>query len=222
MAVITISREMGSGGAEIGRQVAQTLGYAFVDKNTIDGIFRQYGLTQFDDLYTTTPGFWDLFQQDNLLIISMLNETLEALAQRGQVVILGRGGFAILGHLADVLDVRIVAPAEVRAQRVMARENLATLPEAQARVAEDDHMRQRFVQLFYDRPWDDPTAFDLRIDTGAVSYDAAAQQIVDAARALDQKQFGSDAVTTAGLEVDPVLADAVTKVLAYPLAPLRS
>ena len=135
---------------------------------------------------------------------------------------LGRGGFAILGHLADVLDVRIVAPAEVRAQRVMARENLATLPEAQARVAEDDHMRQRFVQLFYDRPWDDPTAFDLRIDTGSVSYDAAAQQIVDAARALEQKQFGGDAVTTAGLEVDPVLADAVAKVLAYPLAPLRS
>ncbi len=220
MAVITISREMGSGGAEIGRQVAQILGYDFVDKNTIEGIFRQYGLTRFDDLYTSAPGFLDLFQHDNLLIISMLNEILEALGQRGQVVILGRGGFAVLGHLADVLDVRIVAPADVRAQRVMAREHLASLPEAEAMVAEDDRTRQRFVQMFYNRRWDETSAFDVIIDTGSVSYETAAQQIVDAARALEKTQFGSDAATTASLEVDPVLADAVAKVLAYPLAPL--
>lgn len=220
MAVVTISREMGSGGAEIGRQVAQALGYDFVDKDTIDRIFRQYGLTKFEDLYTTTPGILDLFQYDNLLIISMLNETLEALAHRGTVVILGRGGFAILGQLADVLDVRIVAPAALRAQRVMAREKLASLPEAEARVAEDDHMRQRFVQMFYNRQWDDHAAFDMIIDTGSVSYEAAAQQIVDAAHALDLKQFGSDAVTSASLAVDSVLADAVAKVLAYPIPPL--
>lgn len=220
MAVITISREMGSGGAEIGRQVAHVLGYDFVDKDTIDGIFRQYGLTKFEDLYTTTPGILDLFQYDNLLIISMLNETLEALAHRGKVVILGRGGFAVLGQLADVLDVRIVAPAAVRAERVMAREGLASRQDADARLVEDDHMRQRFVQMFYNRQWDDPAAFDMIIDTGSVPYEAAVQQIVDAAQALDDKQFGSDAVTTTSLEVDPVLANAVEKTLAYPLTPL--
>lgn len=220
MAVITVSREMGSGGADIARQVAQTLGYDFVDKNTIDGIFRQYGLTNFDDLYTSTPGILDLLQQDNLLIISMLNETLEALARRGKVVILGRGGFAILGHLADVLDVRIEAPVAVRAQRVMARENLTSMAEAEARIAQDDHMRRRFVQMFYNRPWDDKSAFDLVLDTGSVSLETAVQQIIGAVRALEQKPFGSDAVTTVSLTVDPVLADAVAKVLAYPLAPL--
>ena len=63
MAVITISRELGSGGAEIGQQVAKSLGYDYVDKRTIDGIFRQYGLTKFDDLYNSAPGILDLFRR---------------------------------------------------------------------------------------------------------------------------------------------------------------
>ncbi len=58
MAVITISRELGSGGSDIARQVAKQLSYEFVDKRTTDGIFRQYGLTKFDDLYSSAPTSW--------------------------------------------------------------------------------------------------------------------------------------------------------------------
>ena len=52
MAVITISSELGSGGFDIGQRVAQNLGYEFVDKNTSDRVFRQYGLTKFDKCTT--------------------------------------------------------------------------------------------------------------------------------------------------------------------------
>lgn len=220
MAVITISRELGSGGAEIGQQVAKSLGYDYVDKRTIDGIFRQYGLTKFDDLYNSAPGILDLFSQTNLLTISMLNEMIEALAQRGKAVIVGRGGFAVLGDYADVLNVRIEAPASVRAQRIMDRENLATLQEAEARVSEDDSVRSKFVHMFYNKQWNEKSNFDLVFDTGALSNDVAAQQIVEAAKALEQRPLGQDAVTTASIEVDPVLADAVAKVVAYPLTVL--
>lgn len=217
MAVITISRELGSGGADIGRQVAASLEYEFVDKNTIDGIFRQYGLTKFDDLYSSTPGILDLMSHTNLLTIAMLNEMLEAVAQRGKVVIVGRGGFAVLGDYADVLNVRIEASVSVRVQRIMDRENLANLEEAMARVAEDDTMRRKFVQMFYNKLWDEKSNFDLVLDTGSLSNDIAAQQIIEAAGALDQKAPGKDAVTTAAIKVDPVLSDAVAKVMAYPL-----
>lgn len=220
MAVVTISRQLGSKGAEIGQEVAKNLGYDFVDKRTIDGIFRQYGLTKFDDLYDSAPGILDLFNYNNLLTISMLNEMLEAVAQRGKVVIVGRGGFAVLGDYADVLDVRIEAPVSVRVQRIMARENLATVQEAEARVAEDDTMRRKFVQMFYNKHWDEKSNFDLFLDTGALSDDAASKQIVDAVRALEQKPPGGGAVTTASIKVDPVLVDAVAKVMAYPLPAL--
>lgn len=214
MAVVTISRERGSGGADVGRQVARSLGYAYVDKNTIDSVFRQYGMTKFDDLYSAAPSLLDLFRHDSMLTISMLNEMIEAIAQRGRAVIVGRGGFAVLGDYADVLNVRIEAPVSVRVERVKARENLASVDEAAARVAEDDAMRRKFVQMFYDKQWNLRSNFDLILDTSELSYDAAAQQIVDAVKALEQWPPASDAITTAAINVDPVLADAVAKVLA--------
>jgi cytidylate kinase len=220
MAVITISRELGSGGAEIARQVAQRLGYEFVDKRTIEGIFRQYGLTKFDEVYMSTPGILDLVDQDNLLIVSMLNEILEAVAQRGNIVILGRGGFAVLGDCADVLKVRIQAPLAARAQRVMARENLRELAAAEERINEDDKMHRKWVQTFYNRRWDDETSFDLILDTGALSIEAAVEEIIAAVGAMEKEPAADPAATTAGLKVDPVLADAVSNVMASPLPAL--
>jgi cytidylate kinase len=213
MAVITISREMGSEGFNIGQQVAGQLGYEFVDKRTVEAVLRQYGLTKFSDLYTSAPSFWDLTNPTNLLIVSMLNEIMEAFAYRGRMVILGRGGFASLSAYADVLNVRIQAPLAVRVERVQARENLATTQQAEERVKEDDKARSKFIQMFYNKQWDAKSHFNLVIDTGSVSTEMAVNWIVEAARGLEQKEFGPEAVTTRQIEVDPVLADAISKVL---------
>ncbi|MBK9710249.1 MAG: cytidylate kinase-like family protein [Kouleothrix sp.] len=220
MAVITISGELGSGSLDIARQVAETLGYEFVDKRTTDGIFRQYGLTKFDDLYSTAPSFLDLLNADNLLLVSMANEITEAVAKRGNVVILGRAGFAVLADYADVLHVHIQAPFAERVQRVMAREGIADLQAAEERVNEDDSMHTKYVQRFYNKQWDDPSSFHVVLDTGSLSSDIAVQRIVEAAKALEQTAPGEEAATTAKIEVDPVLADAVDKVMAYPLPAL--
>lgn len=213
MAVITISREYGSEGRYLGLQVARRLGYDFADKNTIEGVMRQYGLTKFSDLYTSAPGFWELTSATNLLIVSMLNETMEALARRGNVVILGRGGFASLAGYPDVLNVRVQAPLAVRAQRVMVRENLANLQQAEERVKEDDRARRKFIQMFYNKNWEVESQFNLVIDTGSVSTDMAGDWIVSAVRALEQQQF-DPAQTTQRIEADPVLVDAIAKVFA--------
>jgi CMP/dCMP kinase len=216
MAVITISNEMGSGGVDVGQRVAQSLGYEFVDKHTSDRVFRQYGLTKFSQVYNTAPSILDLLNSDNLLIVSMLNEILEALAQHGNIVILGRAGFAILGQYADVLNVHIKASLPDRVQRVMAREGLTDAATIEEQVRDDDNMHRKFVQRFYNRQWDDPAGFGLMLNTSALSADTVVKQIVDAARALEQQPPGKDAITTASIKVDPVLADAVAEVLAYP------
>lgn len=216
MAVITISRELGSHGASISRKLAETLDYDFVDKDTIERVFRQYGMTKFEDIYSAAPSILDMFSYNSLLTVSMFNEMLEAIAHRGNVVILGRGGFAVLGDYADVLDVRIEAQLPVRIQRVMERENLSSQEQAQARISEDDAMRRKFVQMFYNRPWNDPASFDLLIDSGLVSEEQAVSQIVDAVKTLEQNIAGKSLRTTAALEVDQVLVDAVAQVMAYP------
>ena len=166
MAVITISGAW-QWRLDIARQVAKQRSYEFVDKRTTDGIFRQYGLTKFDDLYSSAPSILDLLNADNLLLISMANEIVEAVAKRGNVVLLGRAGFSVLGSYADVLNVRIGVPFSDRVQRVMAREGLTDLDAAMARVKEDDEVHRKYVQRFYNKQWDDPTNFDLIIDTAS-------------------------------------------------------
>ena len=107
-----------------------------------------------------------------------------------------------------MLNVRIQAPFSERVQRVMAREGLTDLQAAEERVSEDDNVHRLYVQRFYNKHWDEPSNFDLVLDTGSLSSDVAVQQIVEAARALEQKAPEKDAITTATIEVDPVLADA--------------
>jgi cytidylate kinase len=220
MAVMTISRELGSGGVEIARQVANRLGYEFVDKHTYDAIFRQYGLTKFEDLYSSAPSFLDLLNADNLLLVAMANEILEAVAKRGNIVILGRAGFAVLADYADVLHMHIQAPFSERVQRLMVREGLSDRQAAEERVREDDSVQHTYVQRFYNKQWDASSNFDLVLDTSSLSRDMAVQRIVEAAKALEQKVPPPDALTTATIEVDPVLADAVAKAMADPLPAL--
>jgi len=125
-----------------------------VNKSILEGIFRQYGLEKFGELYTSPPNVWDLANAKNLQIVSMLNDTMEALAHRGDMLILGRGGYASLSKYADVLNVRLQAPFSVRVERVMARENLSNRLRAEQGVKAEDTARQKFVSRFYNQAWD--------------------------------------------------------------------
>ena len=55
MAVITISRKLGSMGTYIGKKLAEELGYDYVDKIRISKIMKEYGFSKFDNIYDTVP-----------------------------------------------------------------------------------------------------------------------------------------------------------------------
>jgi len=203
MRTIAISRLVVSEGATIARRVTEALGYiSLVNKSVLEGIFRQHGLTKFGDLYTSPPNLWDLANAKNLQLVSMLNDTMDALAHRGDMLILGRGGYASLSKYEDVLNVRLQAPFLVRVERVMARENIDNRLRAEQRVKADDTARQRFVSMFYNQAWENASNFDLVID------------IIEAARALSAKKFRANAVTADRAKVDPSLLDAIDIALA--------
>lgn len=212
MAVITISRELGSEGTSIGKQIAQALGYRYVDKHIVEQILSQYGLVNFDNLYRSVPGFWERFDEMNIRLISMLNRTLLALAHRNNLVIVGRGGFVVLKDYADVLHVLIQAPLAVRAQRVMERESLSDLKQAAALVQENDQVREAFLKSFYRTSWDTASAFHLKLDTNLVAPATAVSWISTAVRSLEQKELKLD-YTTQAIEVDPILADTIDEIL---------
>ncbi len=212
MSIITISREFGSDGSYIAEKVAQALGYHFADKKTMEDVLVQYGFAEFEREYDVAHGLWARFDARTMEMVKMLNQIIQAVAHHGNVVILGRGSFAILSGYADVLNVRIQAPLPVRQARVMAQQKIAAPEQAEAIVKETDRVRTTFIESYYGVHWDVASAFDVVIDTGKVAPDLAVTWLVDAVKAMPARKAG-EARTTSALEVDQILASAVAAVL---------
>lgn len=214
MTVITISREYGSGGDQLAEKVAQALGYQLVDKAFVSAVLCQYGLTEFDSEYEKQPGFWEGFDTEKAerreTMVRMLNQVVRAVARHGNVVILGRSGYAILAGLADVLHVRLQAPLDDRIELVRNATNVSLL-EATALVKENDKMRKAFVESFYRVPWESALAFDIALNTSRVPVNVATDWVIQAAklppRNLDIR------MTTKQLEVDTVMQQTVSEKL---------
>jgi len=215
MSVITISREFGSEGDYIAQKVAQALNYHFVDREFIGSVLGQYGYVEFDKEYATLPTFWERFdaqretQRDEM--VKMLNQVIQAIAQHGNAVILGRSGFEVLAGFADILHVRLQAPFPVRMERVMAQQKIP-IEQAEAVVKNSDKVRVAFVEEFYRVPWNAIHAFDLVVNTGKVSPDLATSWVINAAKA-PVTSLEIDKPTTASIVVDRILAEVISAML---------
>lgn len=211
MSAITISRQLGSHGARIARGLARELGWKFADKATINKVIKQYGLVHLDSLYgEKPPSFWELFQQDSVWTIEWMNKTIQTIAAQGDVVILGRGGFAVLGGYADCFDVFIKAPLEVRARRIGLRDDI-TPEDAEKKVLKDDATRRRFTKRIYGVDWADDANFDFVLDTADLSDDKAIQLIIEGYQAQQDAPIEGPRIDS--IELDPLLAETIQEVL---------
>lgn len=207
MAVITISRQLGSHGARIARGLARELGWKLANKATVNAVIEQYGLIHLDELYgDKAPSFWDLYKQDSVWTIEWMNKTIKTIAKQGDCVLLGRGSFVVLGDYADAFNVFIKAPKKVRARRIGQRDNI-TDAQALEKIEADDTTRRRFTKRIYDADWADETNFDLVIDTGELSDDKAIELIITAFKAHMADLPGGPRL--ADITVDEVLDEAV-------------
>ena len=215
MSVITVSRDYGSDGDIIAQQAAETLGYHFVDLKFIGTILGQYGYVEFDKEYKNMPTFWERFdverEKQRDVMVTMLNQVIQAVAHHGNVVILGRSGFEVLRGFADVFHVRVQAPFSVRVGRVMQQQKV-TSEEAELIVKSRDKVRLAFVEEFYKVPWGSIQAFDLIVNTGKISPDLATTWVINGVKAFMTGRE-TDQPTTASIVVDRVLAESVSGVL---------
>lgn len=115
--------------------------------------------------------------------VAMVRGVVDAAYKRGNVVIVGRGGQAILQGQPGVLHVRIIAPTEHRIQRLMDRDSLPST-EAQLRIEDYDRAAHDYVRRYYDLDSQDPAHYHLLINTGQLDLESAAQVIALAARQM--------------------------------------
>lgn len=180
MAILTISREYGSGGREIGRAVAEHLGYAYEDRASLLAALRASDprWERFGDEYDEhAPNLWERFDRSFRGYAALLQRHLLEAAAAGRVVIVGRGGAILLAGVPTALHVRIVAPLAARIERIMRREH-ADHDSVRKLIERVDRERAGFVRAVYRRPWDDPGLHDATYDTSLLEQPAIIQDVL--------------------------------------------
>lgn len=113
-------------------------------------------------------------------IISLIEHVIRAAADRGDVVIVGRGAQVVLADRPDTLHVRVVAPLSFRCHRIAEREGVG-LKEAMALVQQTDRDRARYLRQYYRVDWGDSTLYHMTINAERTGVDLAARLIAGAA-----------------------------------------
>lgn len=193
--IITISREFGSGGRSIGKEVAQKLGYDYYDKELIEKIAEKSGLSAdyIERNGEHSPGtniFSYAFVGRNRRGMSVEDylwnhqrEFILSLAEKGNCVIVGRCADYILRERTDCLNVFIHADKEKRADRIV---NLygETDQKPEKRLMDKDKTRSLNYKYYTDRNWGMSQNYHISLDSGVIGIERCEDIIITLAKEL--------------------------------------
>ena len=189
MSIITISHEMGAGGPEIGQQVAEGLGYKYVDHELISDTAHRYGLLEekLEHLDETKPSLFERFDAETRRYITAMQTALYEFAEKDRVVLMGRGGQWLLRGVPHVLRIRVMAPFELRVKRLSTKLSGPMGEQASQRtvndmVRRDDTEKAGRMRYLYEVDVAESALYDLVINTEKLSMAAAVEVIGAMAR----------------------------------------
>ena len=192
--IITISREFGSGGRTIGREVANRLGIPFYEKELVDQIALESGFAprfveehgehapgtsrlSYAFAHQGVPGVMNGLSTADFLWSIQCSVILQ-LAEQGPCVIVGRNADYILKDRKDVLDVYIHADKEFRADRIV-RLYGESEKSPMTRLAEKDKRRQINYQHYTGRTWGTAQNYDICLNSGELGIENCVDMIVN-------------------------------------------
>lgn len=197
--VITINRELGSGGRTIGRLLSEKLGVPFYDKAVIDGLTQKFGLSpeRIEEIKAQKKSWWNEINTYYQTLVNSANMPMEAevkldnasmfeteqrilqeLAAQTSCVVAGRTGFMVFREWPNHLNVFIQASMPHRIQRVMRRQNVSE-QEARDIIAKMDTTREAYIKKYEDTSRYDTRNYQLVISMDDLSEDDAAGIIMD-------------------------------------------
>jgi cytidylate kinase len=115
--------------------------------------------------------------------IAALRALIEQAAGRGDAVIVGRGGQAILAGRPEVIHVRVVCDPEERIRRIAARDSMEP-DAARARVVDSDEQREAWHQKYFGIDYRSPYLYHLVVNSGWLGDELAGELIADLVRSL--------------------------------------
>jgi cytidylate kinase len=175
MAVIAMTREMGSLGKNVAAALTDQLGLAVVHHELVEHhLAGRLGVKE-STVHRYLEGEASLLERwkiDKEKLSRYTAEEILELARKGNVVIRGWGAVAVLRGVPHVLRVRVCAPMPFR-ERVMAeRLGLKSPSEATNEILQNDAAHARIMRGFFGVNWEDPQLYHVVLNSGSVPVDA--------------------------------------------------
>jgi cytidylate kinase len=198
--VITISRELGSGGAYIGRELAQRLDLYYADREIISMAAEELQVVkeELESRDERLTSFWDSIFQSHVYPVEAMGgytpsfpksptdvelfeveaEVIRKLAQQRPAVIVGRGASYILRAHPRHVSIFLHASRSFRQQRIQELYQLSA-PVAQKLLEKTDRDRSEYFRALAGKDWADARRFHLALDTGVIGVERAIGLIDD-------------------------------------------
>jgi cytidylate kinase len=167
--VMTLSRELGAGERSFAAALGARLGLQVCDRELLEQEAVRLGVTEaeLEKVDEQPAGIFQRFRPGSLYqrYFVALGQLMHDLAARGDVILVGRGGSRFLRDHPAAFHVRLVAPPDVRLQRVMEHRWLREGPARQL-IAASDTQRRRFYESYFGADWADPLEYHLTVNSG--------------------------------------------------------
>ena len=192
--IITIERPYASGGSEIGKKLAEALGYKLFDRNILTEAAKNLGIPPIyiNNLDETSSGSFILnlsktpkgnVNENHLLMPEKLfaeeKRIIEKAADEGGCVIVGRAAGYILRDRKDCLRVFVHASREFRIQRAIEREGY-NRADAENAIKKNDKRRKVFYDAVTEWEWGDPKFFEIYLDSSKLGIELCTKLLTEA------------------------------------------
>lgn len=195
--IITIERRYASGGNEIGKRLAEALGYKLYDRDIpveaakeldipyyqVEGLEESNSGNVLLNLSKTALGGFahnrDLPLADKLFLEE--KRIIEEAAAQGNCVIIGRASGYILRERENNLRVFLYAEHDKRVRRAMEREGFDR-QEAEDVVKKNDRRRRAFYNVVTNQEWTDPRCYELYMNAGKLGVDLCVRMLMEAVK----------------------------------------
>ena len=195
--VITINREVGSGGRSVGRKLAEKLGVKYYDKALIKGLTEKFGLSveEIERIKAQKKSWWNEFNNYYNSIVSSATQPMEAetkvttasmleteklilqeLAVKDSCIVAGRSAFLVFREWPNHLNILIHASMEHRVARIMKRQGVSE-QEAREIIAKVDAARETFIKKYEDTSRYDARNYQLVVSMDELDEDGAVDVI---------------------------------------------
>lgn len=190
--IITIGREFGAGGGEIGRRVAKELGLPFYDKDIIlrtaiaSRKLNPEQVRKWDERVPSSFGFaqslFDFYNKPlDEELWSAQKDAIREMANKESCVIVGRNGDYILREFDHCLSVFVHAGFQWRVKRMAGMMPNTSIDQVMADVKQADKARKRYCEYYTGKTYGDARNFDLTLNTEKIGIERAIQLVLAAA-----------------------------------------